>query len=428
MPKISDKKIVEEIEEEILSARNKNEAYEAIWGSFYDNDAKCDKACGRGVKILILNAPCHGFGDIIFAMKLAGYLRQWYDAKVTIATTMPDGFKKLGESGDNLVSLGGGGPQCRRFSRLEMDRDLPQQDLVFVAPLQADLSVKMSDVRNLVPYANKLNTFFFSEYNDSAKKKFDFPSGVGKENMGLMMIDTKSGGRLPKLKNPYALVYIAETIPASDNCFMAFLEMVTAKYSYKKFDVVVPKWISDSTSFDKRIKNRVVEYGTIAVVNSSGETRYIRKLGSNTLTLRGDVLPVPNKEMISVMKHSVRDILLTGDQSITDALSCCPGKNIFYQIAPWKESFGNELAKHLPNKYLKRKKTSCGTLMAIRYDSNYKKFVEKWDFRKMARPKMDAVVRSAIAIKKNKDVAELADIILRSKKLRTMKDKVEALE
>ena len=28
----------------------------------------------------------YGFGDIIFAIKLANYLRQWYNAKVTIAS------------------------------------------------------------------------------------------------------------------------------------------------------------------------------------------------------------------------------------------------------------------------------------------------------------------------------------------------------
>ena len=35
------------------------------------------------------------------------------------------------------------------------------------------------------------------------------------------------------------------------------------------------------------------------------------------------------------MKDSVEDILVTGDQSLTDVLSCCKSnKNVWYQIAP----------------------------------------------------------------------------------------------
>ena len=93
------------------------------------------------------------------------------------------------------------------------------------------------------------------------------------------------------------------------------------------------------------------------------------------------------------MENSVNDILVTGDQSITDALSCCSTKNIFYQIAPWKQTFGRNLAKYMPNQYLKSCKTSCGTLKAIKYNSNYNKFVKDWDFRKLAKPKMDAIIK-----------------------------------
>ena len=116
----------------------------------------------------------------------------------------------------------------------------------------------------------------------------------------------------------------------------------------------------------------------------------------NTLTLRLDVLPVNNKRMFSLMKYSLDDILLTGDQSITDCLSCCSKKNIFYQIASWKEGFAKELAKEMPNAYLKSKKTSCGSLKAISYRSNYSKFVKKWDFRILAKPKLDAIMMYAV--------------------------------
>jgi hypothetical protein len=95
------------------------------------------------------------------------------------------------------------------------------------------------------------------------------------------------------------------------------------------------------------------------------------------------------------MENSVEDILVTGDQSITDALSCCSSKNIFYQIARWKRMFGKGLSKYMPNQYLKSYKTSCGTLKAVKYKSNYKKFVKEWDFRTLAKPKMDAIIKLA---------------------------------
>ena len=36
------------------------------------------------LKILILNAPCNGFGDVVFGMKLRNYLHEWYNCDVKI--------------------------------------------------------------------------------------------------------------------------------------------------------------------------------------------------------------------------------------------------------------------------------------------------------------------------------------------------------
>ena len=80
------------------------------------------------------------------------------------------------------------------------------------------------------------------------------------------------------------------------------------------------------------------------------------KQGNNnnrTLIFRGDILPKPRKEFISLIKYSVDDVLLTGDQSITDAFSCCQKKVIWYQIAPWKKNFAKQMAIHIPNKYFR---------------------------------------------------------------------------
>ena len=126
------------------------------------------------------------------------------------------------------------------------------------------------------------------------------------------------------------------------------------------------------------------------------------------------------------MEHSIKDILLTGDQSITDALSCCSDKNIFYQIAPWKEDFGYNLSKELPNKYLGNIETSCGTLSALKYKSDYKHFVKNWNFETLAKTKMDAIILAAKFKKENKEIVEdLEDIFDHTKSLEKLKLKIQ---
>jgi hypothetical protein len=436
MPRPSDDTILDDAIDELMSLRNKKHARDVIWKAYYDKKAKCARKCGKALKILILNAPCHGFGDLIFAMKLGQYLKDWYGAKVTIASPLMDGLVKLGWKKSDAVLLSSGGKskanQCRRFKLLKLGRKVPQNDLVFIAPVQAGFDPNLRDVQHLIPYANTMNVFTFSEYNDDSKKGFDFDTGVGGKRMGLLLTNTNSiRGKPKKIKAPYALAYIAspESIANSEGCLISFLELIAKKYrKNKRMEVIVPVWVVKEIKYmAKRIKKRISPYyGNIAFKDAKGQLHIMAEDDSKRVfLLRGDILPVPNKEMIKLMKGSVKDILLTGDQSITDGLSCCKSKNIFYQIADWKMGFARELAKLMPNQYLKYKRTSCGTLKAVAYKSNYNKFVKEWDFRKLAKPKLDAIVLAALAIKRNEDIEELAEMITDSRTLRSMKKKVE---
>ena len=112
---------------------------------------------------------------------------------------------------------------------------------------------------------------------------------------------------------------------------------------------------------------------------------------NKTMIIRGDILPKPRNEFISLIKYSVDDVLLTGDQSITDAFSCCQKKVIWYQIAPWKKNFAKQMAIHIPNKYFKSFKTSCGTIKGINH-SNYNDFLNKYDFRINGKPIVDSII------------------------------------
>jgi hypothetical protein len=82
----------------------------------------------------------------------------------------------------------------------------------------------------------------------------------------------------------------------------------------------------------------------------------------------------------------------------------------------------------MPNSYLKKVSTSCGTIKAISYKSDYSKFVKKWDFRNRARGKLDAIVLSVLALKRDDAIAELADIVTSSRTMSSIKRKLDDQE
>ena len=429
MPKLSYSRLYEEAIDNIMATRKIEKLDNALWEPYHNAKAKCSKACARGIKILLLNAPCNGFGDLIFALKLSKYLVEWYGAQVTLATTFEKGLLSLGADPKYVVGLvGGKRSQCRRFALLKLNKSIPEQDLIFVAPIQIDFSPSISDVKKIIPYANRWNTFSFSEYNDSINKNFTFNTGVGGDRDGVLLTKpTKNRGKPKGLKNPYAIIYVAGSLSGVDECIVSFVEMIAKKYykKHRKLDVVIPPWFVKE-NVDKQLRSKVAKYyPNISIVQKDKPPIEISEgYDDNTLTFRCDILPVPNNLMMQLMSNSIDDILLTGDQSITDALSCCSKKNIFYQIAPWKSDLGKNLAKELPNIYLKKVSTSCGTLKAISYKSNYAKFVKKWDFRYRARGKLDAIVLSALAIKNDDDIAKLTNLIASAKTLPGIKRKV----
>jgi hypothetical protein len=419
--------------------KNIDNSRDILWQVFSKN--KCGKKCGKGIRVLILNAPCNGFGDIVFAKKIGDYLKQWYGATVTIATTKPKGFISLGVKKSMVVKIRTGtytphylihsdpNEDCRRFRALKLPK-LPTFDLIFVAPIVSNFEVELRDVKYIIPYATKTNTFFFSEYNDKGKYATDFPTGIGNGRLGLLFTDQPSRVRYRKLKNPYIMTYIAseEVVPTASKCMMSFIRMVVKKYSKKhnKLDIVIPGWIGDEDYwyyFEKHLRQILKYYPRIFYKEKGKRKRLVYKDAGKgrELTLRADIYPVPNKTMTTLFRHSLEDVLVTGDQSITDVLACCASKNIFYQIVEWKKSFAANLAALMPNKYLLKKSTACGTLNAIKYKSNYTGFTDKWDFRKNARPKLNGIILAAKAQKENKDFRLLAEDINKARGYGTLK-------
>ena len=402
------------LQNKIKKTKTFSDLFEIPWEILQNK--KCEKGCGKGLKIVILNTPCNGFGDLMFAHKLAALLRDRYGCRVDIASTLPDKLTLLGESKKNIVALKtkNNDNECRRFQYLDKSGFKIKYDLMFVAPVNQDYSVNFRDVKHLISYSNKFNTFFFSEYNDDLEKVFDFPTGVGKGYFGLLL--TKPKIKPIKRKYPYALAYIAGApgdtqIPLWRNCIFGFVQMIAKKYKNNKvFEIIGPqsslKYVF-GLNISKLNKFIGKYFGTIQFIskNPKDKDKLVTKTKvinnkTNTLILNTSVFPVPNAKMLSLMKYSVKDILLTGDQSITDGLSCCPNKNIWYQTVPWKYDFVDNLAEEMPNKYLKEMKTSCGTVKTTQFKSNYKKFIAENNFSKNASKKLNGVILAAKESKK----------------------------
>jgi len=361
-------------------------------------DEKINLDINGNLRILLLNAPCNGFGDIVFAMKLASYIKKWYNITPIIASTQTHYFLDLGEKEENLIKMTTStSVQCRRFSRLVLPDNIPKFDVILVAPMQADYSPSIKDIESILPYANTLNTLFFSEYNDDINKGFDFNMGLGDRRDGILLdsfvketpIETIEQMRLKA--GTYAVIYIAE-LDTSYKCMNMFIEMVVKKYSHlSSFDIVIPNWVKLS---DKIIRKCTSYFDQINVeIKNKTSILYKKDNVKNILTFRQDIFPLKYKDMSALYKYSVRDILLTGDQSISDVIGCCwEDKLPFYQIVPWKKDFSKKMAQLLPQKFIKSVKTACGSLDAINYHPDFKKFIETQNFSKNGKIKLDALL------------------------------------
>lgn len=432
-----DKNLYKNFIKNIYKTKKKENIYNVLWKTIQNQNKKYNKSIHEKIKIAIINTPCHGFGDIIFAQKLSSYLKEWYNCEIKIFTTHVQEHIKLGENPENIIS-----PvkmlqkECRKFYNLKFSEDDVNQkyDLYLVAPLTVDDTPNKNHITKKFKFATNFNVFFFSEYNANIKYKYDFHTGIGRNKDGIFLTKNPPTSKIESLKNPYSVIYIASNdhIDNAKSCYLGFIELITTKYKkYKNLDVVVPEWIAkDVINNPKNLIKKIQHlFPNIVVKNKHNSIMILGDSLNNkkTFTIRNDILPVDNKKMFSVIKYSIKDILLTGDQSITDALSCCYKKNIFYQIAPWKISFSRQLAKELPNEFLKKKTTSCGTLKALKYNSDYNSFVKTWDFRKKSKNKLDSLILSIIYKKKYQIISDIIDIINKSRTLNSAKNRLDNL-
>lgn len=353
-------------------------------------------------RVLILNAPCYGFGDILFAKKLADYLRSNFRVKVDLASTQPHKFLTLGEN--RVLPLNtstGKHTECRRFKRLRFTPS-EKYDYIFVAPLAQDSSKDLKDVRKIVPYATERNTYWFSEYGDETDKGIEFLTGVGPEYLGIFIDERqirKTSRRSNQKKSvPYFFTYIAtsDNVERWDKCIESFVSMVARKYTHFTKIKCMGSYATMYHLFGmSRYKlNKVLgkHWGTVKFMYKGEMKEWVfNKKKKGTFIFEPYKLPMTHQKIVQLMRNSLPDILITGDQSLSDVLSCCPDKNIWYQTTEWKEDFSKDLAKYLPQPYLKSPKTSCGSIKALNYKSDYRDFIRTQNFFTNAKPKLSRI-------------------------------------
>jgi hypothetical protein len=418
----------ENIMDQIDDCKTKCDVKDVLWKSFVKTKNKMPRT--SHLKVALVCIPCHGYGDIVFCAKIAEYFTEWYKCEITILTTTPEKFKHIG---CNITTVRLGNTkrnECRRLKKLKLSKRLPVQDLIFIAPLQSDQEPDMRDIQYVFSYSTLFNTFFMSEYNPISKcgnnvmthPMFDFITGVGDDRYGLLLSTIPEP--LPKLKymtNPYAVAYVSTTVEDASSCALSFIEMVAKKYrkTHKRLDIVISNDVIDDSDY-RDIIDVCKPYGTIQIDNGKG-IEVLKDTGDSVITLRSGIYPLSRKDMIRLIRNSVRDILVTGDQSLSDVLSCCKSKNIFYHTVGWKEQFTPYLAEYMPNKYLSDPDTACGSLKAIGYSSDYRKFIKEWDFRTLAREKLNCIFRYAVFKQQYKEDIDIIETLLCSKSLAVSK-------
>ena len=123
----------------------------------------------------------------------------------------------------------------------------------------------------------------------------------------------------------------------------------------------------------------------------------------STLTLRADIGPLPYAKYTGLFKNCLPDVLITGDQSVTDIISCCKNYNIYYQIMPWKTNFAKNLAIALGKDFIRKVSSSCGLeKFSIRTRLNLKNVAKNYSFEKLGKPKLDAILAFALELRRNK--------------------------
>lgn len=437
--------------------------YADLYGTLWRTAPKVSPEELRGLRVAIYVNPCNGFGDIIFALKFWNFIKEWYGIESTIVTTKPKAFYdneltdilgvkipgKTYEECENVrkMKLYRTDPLSGKLTRVIKKRELPKFDLIFAAPwIGTDFKPNYNDLKKIFPYSNRFNTFLLSEYNPDDPSLYDFATGIDystKDNLYGIFITANENGRpssvAHKLPRPYIMVHITHDNRVDvQRCLRSFVKLMMKKYHKKHYsiDFVIASHIVDDEEFENNLK-LIRQYALSKGFYDKFEV--VRKgdqlpedvAQERTVFFRADITPLPYKDYSRLFNNALPDTLITGDQSVSDVVSCCKDFNIFYQTMPWKRSLAANLGKVLNADYLRRASSSCGLeKLTVKKRGGLGGLgglgvvAKRFSFERLAKKKMDAIFSAALDLQSNTFSQKIVSAVMSSRKKRNVLKKL----
>ena len=218
------------------------------------------------------------------------------------------------------------------------------------------------DLQALFDNVDEENVITFSVYNGEEllgtdeldffkNTDYDFATGIGEGKYGIMQPADVSAAPCDKefliqyglIEGMYALVYVDAKQEHANDCIKEFVKRVVHKYKpldAQPFSIVMPVG-----AWNVEIEQFFIDLTGRYRFRLSRNGKVIRKDDGPTLDIRTDILPLPRKQFICLLKHSVREVLLTGNQSVSDVATCCPDKLLTYQVSEWTRAFGKAVGR-----------------------------------------------------------------------------------
>lgn len=355
-----------------------------------------------------------GFGDLIFTLKLYAIFKKWYNISPYIVSPTPDKFLSNGISKSKVLHLKIPKSESHEAHKYIEDSDsIPivtmndtiwkkNFDIIFVTPVTMDgWENNLGHFKSIFPYITSNILYRFSAY-DHGGMTYEIPLGLSEDRYGIFISPTQiSTKRI--IKNPYIMTHISNinwTEAEGDykSCLSNFLKLMAKKYhkTYPVLDIVVSKSITnDFASTDRDRFNKLKDYlkkfyGKVKVIKSESDT-----LLEEGLNIRSDLPVMPHIKFTSLFQHCLPDVLGTGNQTISDLVSCCTNFNIYYQTLPWEVSFAKNLGRILKKDYLTVRRSACGkygdkNMLYMETDLSIIK--DNYDFSKKGKSFMDKIM------------------------------------
>lgn len=88
--------ITEDIINTASHVKSYKQLYDAPWKTIMEKKVTASKRLNNKLNIALICHPCYGFGDIIFALKIYRFMKEWYNIDCTMITTKPTPFIQNG--------------------------------------------------------------------------------------------------------------------------------------------------------------------------------------------------------------------------------------------------------------------------------------------------------------------------------------------